>query len=181
MTQSIWQIKSDLEIVGSFGYEFTQEIPVGKKICAGGTVQAFQVKDRKTGKTEWFDFMGAGTGTSIGNSVLGNIGIGGGPSALPSKGTSLYGGIFNVGGVELDELNNKPGLIISGSVSPLSGASAGLTVVIFNPIPHFPFPLPLSWHSIGCVAGLNLASGNGAGLMQYYGIFTKSGFGETFG
>lgn len=180
----IFQFESNLKITGSFGYEFTKEIPVGKNICAGATIQAFQVTDQKSGNSMWLDFIAAGTGVSVGSSIFGKIGIGGGPSALPSKGTSLYGGLLNIGAVELDELIGKTGLIISGSASPGYGAALGLTIVIFNPLPPFPFPLPMSWHSIAGIVGLSVASGakgGSAGAMQYYGVFAKTGFGQAFG
>ncbi|MDQ3131391.1 MAG: hypothetical protein M3Q99_11605 [Acidobacteriota bacterium] len=178
---NIFQFESNLKITGSFGYEFTMEIPIGKKLNAGATAQAFQVTDKKNGNSMWLDFHGIGTGVGVGKSIFGKIGVGGGPSALPSKGSPLYGGLLNIGEVELDELINKPGLIISGSATPGYGAAIGLTVVIFNPVPAAPFPLPLSWHSIAVVVGLSVASaakGGSAGAMQYYGMFSK---GENYG
>jgi hypothetical protein len=176
MAQNIFQFESNLKITGSFGYEFTKEIPVGKNICAGVTRQAFQITDANSGQSMWLNFSAVGTGTSVGKSIFGKIGIGGGPSQMPSKGTSLYGGLLNIGEVELDELVGKSGLVISVSGSPGYGAALGLTVVIFNPLPLMPFPLPMSWHSIAGIVGLSIGSaskGGGAGAMQYYGIFER--------
>ena len=176
MSENIFQFESNLKITGSFGYEFTKEIPIGKNICAGVTRQAFQITDGKSGQSKWLNFSAYGTGTSVGKSILGKIGISGGPSALPSKGTLLYGGLLNIGDVELDELVGKTGLVISASASPGYGAALGLTIVIFNPLPLMPFPLPMSWHSIAGIIGLSIGSsskGGAAGAMQYYGIFER--------
>lgn len=180
MAENIFQFESDLKITGSFGYEFTHEIPVGKNISGGLTVQAFQVTNQKSGQSMWLDFTAAGTGISVGKSIFGKIGMSGGPSALPSKGSSLYGGLLNIGDVELDELSGKPGLIISANASPGFGGALGVTFVIFNPLPVAPFPLPMSWHSIAAILGLSVGSGakgGSASAMQYFGYFRKSNFG----
>ena len=161
--------KSNLEITGSFGEEFTADVPKAKNLTAGVTHQAFQITDHNNGQKTWLNFRGLGAGTSVGLSILGAFGISASKESDWSQGTYLYDGVLNYGEVELDELINRDVLIFSGSVSAVK--SGGVTLIIFRPLPIL--PVPLAWHSFAGIAGLSLSSSFGAGLMQYYGFVTK--------
>lgn len=161
--------KSNLEITGSCGEEFTMDVPKAKNLTAGYTHQAFQITDHKNGQKTWLDFRGLGAGTSVSLSILGAFGVSASKVSDWSQGTYLYDGVLNYGEVELDELLNREVLIFSGSIS--AGKSGGLTLIVFRPLPIL--PIPLAWHSFAGLAGLSLSSSFGVGLMQYYGFFTK--------
>jgi hypothetical protein len=170
-SSKIWEFRSSLQITGSCGIEFSAEIPKAKHLTAGLTKQAFQITDHKNNRTSRFDFLGVGAGASVGKSLLGPVGISGSTSDFFSAGSHIHAGVLNYGEVEMEELNNREVLIITGSLSARQGG--GLTYIFFGPVPLLPFPM--AWHSLAAVAGLSLSTSYGAGLMQYYGWIKNRG------